>query len=144
MVQIVLGENICQACEATAPPLEKVKHLQTLTVEELVNRFSEIGLAQDEALLEDEIGKFNRLYEEKTAITAELKGPPGDQRRALLSLYTHANAQVRLNAAKATLAVAPVEARIALQSLSNSNEYPQSGNAGMSLWNLDRGVFKPT
>ncbi len=120
------------------------EHLRASTVNELVDRFKEIGLAQDEALLHDEISKFNRLYDEKVAITEELKVRPGDQRRALLSLYTHANAQVRLNAAKATLAVAPLEARLALQKLANSHEYPQSGDAGMSLVNLDRGIFKPT
>jgi Domain of unknown function (DUF2019) len=78
------------------------------------------------------------------AIEDELKARAGDQRRELLSLYSHPNAQVRLNAIKATLAVAPELARRALQAIADSREYPQAGDAGMSLWNLERGIFKPT
>jgi hypothetical protein len=40
--------------------------------------------------------------------------------------------------------VAPEAARALLQKIAGSKEYPQAGDAGMSLWNLDRGVFKPT
>ncbi|MET0705817.1 MAG: DUF2019 domain-containing protein, partial [Tardiphaga sp.] len=46
-------------------------------------------------------------------------------------------------AAKLTLAVAPVEARAQLQAIADSKWFPQAGDAGMSLWNLERGVFKP-
>lgn len=52
--------------------------------------------------------------------------------------------QVRLKAAKNTLAVAPQAARETLEAIANSHEFPQAGEAGMSLWNLDQGVFKPT
>jgi hypothetical protein len=61
-----------------------------------------------------------------------------------MALYRHPNAQVRLMAATATLAVAPEAARQLLQAIADSNDYPQAGDAGMSLWNLERGVFKPT
>jgi hypothetical protein len=120
------------------------KRVQNLSDTELVERFVEISLAQDLALLRSEISKFNRLFDQKTAALAELKSRGADQRRLLLNLFTHDNAQVRLNAAKATLAVAPQTARNELQKLVDSKEYPQAGDAGMCLWNLDRGVFKPT
>lgn len=48
--------------------------------------------------------------------------------------------QVRLNAAKATLAVAPKAARQKLEDIAGSG-WPLAGDAGMSLWNLDRGVL---
>jgi hypothetical protein len=64
--------------------------------------------------------------------------------KALDSLFEHPNMQVRLNAAKATLAVAPKAARQALEAIAASRHHPQAGDAGMSLWNLDEGVFKPT
>ena len=115
-----------------------------LTTADLMKRFADIGVAQDEALLEDESARFNRLYSEKVAIVEELKSRPDDQRSTLLTLYDHPNMQVRLNAAKATLAVAPGEARRKLEAIANSGWQPQAGDAGMSLWNLDRGVFKPT
>jgi ParB-like chromosome segregation protein Spo0J len=118
--------------------------LSKMSVEQLLARFADIGVAQDEALLGNEIGRFNRLFQGMQDIVQELKTRPGDQRRALLSLYTHPNMQVRLKAAKNTLAVAPTEARKLLEVISASEWQPQAGDAGMSLWNLDRGVFKPT
>jgi predicted restriction endonuclease len=118
--------------------------LRRMTVNQLVERFTEIALAQDEALLMDEIAKFNRLFDQMEAVKAELKGRDGDQRRMLLRLYNHRNIQVRLKAAKATLAVAPEAARRVIQQIADSREYPQAGDAGMTLVNLDRGIFRPT
>ncbi len=74
----------------------------------------------------------------------ELKARPGDARHALVSLYQHPNLQVVLNAAKATLAVAPDAARRMIEAIAESKAYPQAGDAGMCLDNLDRGIFKPT
>src|SRR5712691_3930772 len=118
--------------------------LADMTVEQLVERFAAIALGQDQALLMHEYAKFNRLFDEMQAVGRELKGRNGDQRRALLRLYDHPNAQVRLKAVKATLAVAPEAARRTLRSIAESREYPQAGEAGMSLANLERGIFKPT
>ena len=118
--------------------------LSDLTVEQLVARFVEIGLAQDKALLYDEIGKFNRLFDEKQGVVDELKSRSGDQRHALLALYDHPNLQVRLNAVKNSLALAPEEGRRVLQAMADSRRYPQAGDAGMTLWALDEGIFKPT
>jgi predicted transcriptional regulator len=114
-----------------------------MTVEQLVERFAEICVEQDQAILRDETTKFNRLYDLMRAVREELKSRPGDQRRALLALYQHQNAQVRLAAAKSTLAVAPAAAREMLQTIADSGEFPQAGDAGMCLVNLERGIFKP-
>jgi Domain of unknown function (DUF2019) len=119
-------------------------NLKELTVEQLVERFVAIGLAQDEAILYNEIAKFNRLFDQLEEVEGELKMREGDQRRALLDLYGHPNAQVRLTAAKATLAVAPKEARAAIEALEKSQEFPQAGDAGMTLIALDEGIFNPT
>jgi Domain of unknown function (DUF2019) len=117
--------------------------LEELTVGQLVERFTEITLDQDKALRTSKHAKFNRLFEEMEAVKGELKKREGDQRRALLRLYDHPNAQVRLKAAKATLAIAPDRAVRALKVIAESREYPQAGEAGMSLDNLESGVFKP-
>jgi uncharacterized protein DUF2019 len=118
--------------------------LQEMTVNQLVARFTAIALDQDKALLRNEYAKFNRLFDEMEAVETELKKRNGDQRRALLRLYDHPNAQVRLKAVKATLAVAPERARRMLETIAESREYPQAGEAGMSLDNLELGIFKPT
>ena len=118
--------------------------LKEMAVDQLVKRFTAIALDQDKALLRNEYGKFNRLFDEMEAVEQELKVRQGDQRRELLHLYSHPNAQVRIKAVKATLAVAPEAARCMLKVIAESREYPQAGEAGMSLVNLERGIFKPT
>ncbi|HEY6994169.1 MAG TPA: DUF2019 domain-containing protein [Xanthobacteraceae bacterium] len=122
----------------------KSSKLQSMTVDQLVQRFTAIALDQDKALLRREYARFNRLFDEMEAIEGELKERDGDQRRALLRLYDHPNAQVRVKAVKATLAVAPQPALRQLKAIAESREYPQAGEAGMSLLNLERGIFKPT
>lgn len=122
----------------------KQASLTEMSVANLVQLFVSIALEQDDALLMDEIGRFNRLFDKMEAVESVLKTREGDQRRALLSVYDHPNMQVRIKAAKATLAVAPETARRALEAIRAANVQPQALEAGMSLWNLDRGVFKPT
>ncbi len=120
----------------------KPSKLQDMTVDQLVERFTAIALDQDKAI--DDTAKFNRLFVQMEAVKRELKARDGDQRRALLCLYDHPNAQVRLKAVKATLAVAPERARRMLEIIAESREYPQAGDAGMTIDCLDRGIFKPT
>ena len=118
--------------------------VQQMTERQLVDRFAAICVDQDRALLYSQIAKFNKLFSEMVAIGDELKRRPGDRRKALQPLYRHANAQVRLQAARVTLAVAPDDARQLIEAIANSRRFPQAGDAGMTLWNLDRGVYKPT
>jgi len=122
----------------------KMTKLPSMTVDQLVAHFVEIGEQQDQALLLDEIANFNRLYKQKAAVVSELKSREGDQRRALLRLYDHPNMQVRINAAKATLAIAPTIGRQVLEAICASQHPPQDLEAGMTLFNLDEGIFKPT
>lgn len=118
--------------------------LEAMTTEQLVTRFVELGEAQDQADLYDEITTFNRLFDEKTLLLEELKARPGDLRRALLPLYDHTNIQVRLNAVIATLAIAPQAARQELEAIAKRMDVPQGGDAGMMLRGLNDGTFKPT
>jgi hypothetical protein len=111
--------------------------------DQLVDRFAEIGIAQDDALFHDRYAKFKQLYKQMDEIDLELQSRGLDARRTLTRLYSHPNLQVRLKAAKRTLAVEPRVARQVIQAIADSKLYPQAGEAGMSLWNLDRGVFKP-
>jgi hypothetical protein len=79
-----------------------------MTVDQLVERFVAIAVEQDRALLYSEIAKYNKLFDQMTAVKNELKGRAGDRRRSLMSLYEHPNWQVRLMAAHATLVLEPV------------------------------------
>jgi hypothetical protein len=122
----------------------KRSRLKEMTDAQLVDRFAEIALRQDEALLGDEFAVFNRLYDLMDEVTDELKSRPGDQRSRLVGLYDHPNGQVRLKAAVRTLAVAPMTARGVLEAIVTSRKFPQAGDAGMLLAGLDDGTFKPT
>ncbi|HEV7911755.1 MAG TPA: DUF2019 domain-containing protein [Methylocella sp.] len=73
------------------------------------------------------------------ATEKELRRRGLEARLALLRLYDHPNIQVRLKAAKRTLGVAPEAARKVIQAIYDSKWHPPAGEAGMSLWNLDRG-----
>jgi hypothetical protein len=117
--------------------------VEKIAAAQLVQRFAGIGVDQHQALLRREHGKFNHLFDELTAIVNELKRRPGDQRRELLRLYEHPNPQVRLNAVKA-LAVAPEHARRTLEAIAGSRQYPQAGDAGMTIDSLEWGIFKPS
>ncbi len=114
------------------------------TVEELVRHFEAIALDQYEAQLDDDTARYSRLFRQMDDVKEELKRRLGDQRRALMVLYVHPNVEVRLKAAKATLAVAPEEARSLIEVIAKSHEFPQAGDAGMTLRALDQGIFKPT
>jgi hypothetical protein len=117
--------------------------VKTMPVNELVKRFAVIGVEQDKALRADNLEKYKRLCTQMRAVDDELKSRPGDQRRSLLTLYEHPNFQVRLMAAKLTLAVAPESARRMLELIRQRRHQPQSGDAGMCLWTLEEGIFVP-
>lgn len=114
-----------------------------MTIDQLVDRFADIGIAQDEALLYDEQNKFRRLYSQMDEGDKELRARGLEARRALARLFDHANMQVKLQAAKWSLGVVPKEARRVIESISESNWFPQAGDAGMTLDFLDDGTFKP-
>jgi hypothetical protein len=121
----------------------KKVNLQDMSIDQLVDRFAEIGIAQDDAIWDDKIAKFNRLYDQMDQVDQELKRRGLDARLTLLRLYRHPNIQVRLKAATQTLAVAPLKARQILENIYNSKLYPQAGDAGMLLSGLDDGSFHP-
>jgi hypothetical protein len=122
----------------------KSKDLHAWSIDQLVSYFAELSIEQDTALLRNDIKKVNRLFDQLEEAEHVLKTRDGDQRRALLGLYDHPNMNARVNAAKATLAVAPKAARTLLEDISKSKWQPQAGDAGMCLTALDRGIFKPT
>ena len=117
--------------------------LDRLTVADLVQRFLSTTLAQYEAELRAESGKYNRLYRHVNEIRNELKHREGDQRRALLPFLDHPNAQVRLMAANSLLTIVPARAKKALETVRDSRIVPQSVNAGFMLDRIEEGSFVP-
>lgn len=118
--------------------------LSNLSVQQLVADFVELGVAQDDALSDRDSRRYNRLFDRMQLLVQELKQRPGDQRRALMSLYDHPNLQVRLKAAKANLAVAYGPSRKVMEEIAECHWAPQGLEAGMSIHHLDTGIYKPT
>jgi len=114
-----------------------------MTVDQLLDRYVEIGTQQDEALFNDAFSRFNRLFDKMVNIEKELQSRGLLARRALMRLYEHPNRQVRLNAAKETLAVAPTEARNVIEEIRDSKWFPQFFDAAMTIRGLDDGTYKP-
>ena len=122
----------------------KQSELASKSIDQLVDTFVSMALAQDYAELSDDLAKYNRLYDEMDTVRQELKSRAGDGRRALLPLLNHRNAQVRLKAAISTLALEPEASREALQKLVDSNEFPQAARASGMLEALDEGRYVPS
>ena len=123
-------------------------NLSALSIDQLVDRFEELNIALDNAqwdsLGKSDYSKVNRLVYSIRDIGEELRARGREARLALTRLSTNRNIQVRLMAAKMTLGVAPIEGRKIIEEIAASKIYPQAGDAGMTLSNLDEGVFKPT
>jgi hypothetical protein len=114
-------------------------NLAELTVAQLVERFTEIARAQHRATLMFQIAKYNRLFDQMSDVMAALKVRSGDQRRALIPLFSHPNAQVRFTAAVATMRLDREGARRVLELIRERNEYPQAADARSILQSLDEG-----
>ena len=121
----------------------KSDKLSDMSMDALINHFAEIGVLQDDALWNGKYSYFNRLYDRMDKVDKELRSRGLDARCALSRLFTHPNIQVRLQAAKFSLGVEPAGAYRVIKDISNSKLFPQAGDAGMTLVNLERGIFKP-
>ena len=111
--------------------------LRELTIAALIERFANDAAAQDLALTYENFDAFSDLMKDMTDISEELKSRGEEARLQLLSLYKHPNIQVQLQAARATLSVAPIAARREIEAIASSQIFPQAGDAGMTLAGLD-------
>jgi hypothetical protein len=118
--------------------------VEAMSVDQLVEQFTAIAIDQDRAITQDDSAKFNKLFDRMEDVKRSLKSREGDQRPALAPLLKHRNAQVRLKAAIALLALEPEAARDALQKISDANEYPQAADARGMLRALDEGRYVPS
>lgn len=124
--------------------MKRPDDLRTLSSSEVVRRFEQLCIEQYDAMERDELARVNRVVWRVHALEMELKSRPGDQRRLLMRLFGHSNMQVRLSAARANLAVDYPAARREMQAIVDSKWYPQAGDAGISLENIDSGFYRPS
>jgi Domain of unknown function (DUF2019) len=121
-----------------------MRNLQTAPNDQLVASYVELSQKEDDAMLRNDIARAARLVHQRKEVDDVLRARGVHARRMLLPLLRHPNAQVRLNAAKHLLAVAPTDARATLEDLAARGPGQQQGSAGMCLALVDDGTFKPT
>jgi len=124
--------------------MKQTQDLKSLSNVEILQLFERLCIEQYDAIERNENARANRLILKAFALETELKSRPGDQRRILMRLFGHPNMQVRLSAAQANLAVDYIAARRELQAIVDEQWFPQAGDAGMTLENLDSGFYRPT
>jgi len=117
----------------------KRARFQDMTLDQLVERFVAIAVAQHEARMREDTARYNRLFDQMIELMAEFLTRPIEQRHALMELYEHPNPQVRYAAASITQDLAPQAARRVYEIISERNEYPQAVNARWAIRNLDEG-----
>jgi hypothetical protein len=120
------------------------RNLRSMSATDLVNAFAHFCIEQYDAMEGNENARANRLVWKVHELEMELKSRSGDQRHLLKALYSHSNMQVRLAAARATLAIDYSAARGELQAIVAEQWYPQTAEARMCLENLDTGFYRPT
>jgi Mg-chelatase subunit ChlI len=111
---------------------------------ELVELFRGYAIMQQRVLLNSNTSKYNKLYDKMAAIDAELRSRGIEARRSLLTLLSDENFRVRYAAAMKSLGVERDRAIAVLREIAASHMMPEAGDAGMALFHLERGIFKPT
>lgn len=118
------------------------KDFSNLDDAELVRLYEKYALVMDRYTLDNDAQRYNRIFTYYAAIRKELKNRPGDHRRLLLPFLNHPNIGVRLLTAKTVFALVPEQARALIEQIASSRYYPYAGEAGMTLFALDRGYGK--
>lgn len=111
--------------------------LTKLSIDQLLARFVQLCLRDDDAQQVANVAARNRFVYEISDVKKELQARPGDQRTALISLFKHPNLMVRYHAATNLMAIIPDEARRQMQAIADSKQYPIAGSAGTYLLMLD-------
>ncbi|MHB8885806.1 MAG: DUF2019 domain-containing protein [Methylovirgula sp.] len=117
--------------------------LQSMSTDALVDLFAQNGIEQDYVIFREQVSEYKKVFGKMHAIDAELKRRGLHARLALTRLFEHPNMQVRLQAAKCTLAVAPARARHVIEAIARSSRMPQAADARGTIYNLDTGFMKP-
>ena len=114
------------------------------SIQDLVAAYLDVSLREAEAVERGEAAQVRRLFDKRMQLDRSIRSRGLQARKSLMPLLEHRNAQVRLNAAKHLLAVAPNEARATLKDLAAHGPSQQRGDAGMCFWYMEKGIFKPT
>lgn len=118
-------------------------NLNHLPTDELVRRFADAAIKRGEAVLDSEARDANRMFHYMRAVDSTLRGRGRHAREALLPLLNNKNRFVRYYTAVHAFALAPERARAIIEWNHKFWFDAIAGDAGMTLYFLDNGEYKP-
>ena len=121
----------------------KLIYLKGLTTEQLIEEFACLARRMGSAVLDSETRLFNRLFSKMQAIDRELRSRGREARIMLVPLLEDEDRFVRYYAAKYLLGLVPDRARRVIEEIAKFKYDALCGDAGMCLYALDAGIFKP-
>jgi hypothetical protein len=121
----------------------KSARFHELTNDELVQAFVRLAKQMGAAVLDSETRRFNRMFPGMQAIDRELRSRGRDARMALCPLLEDQDRFVRYYAAKKLLGLVPDRARTVIEDIAKIKYDALTFDAGMCLYALDEGIFKP-
>jgi len=117
--------------------------LSQLTNADLVRRFAEAAKKRGLAVLDNNVRNANRMFQCMDAVDSVLRARGLEARKAALPLLDSEDRFVRYFSAKRLLGIAPSQARAIIEWNYAHGFDAVAFDAGMTLSNLDSGVFKP-
>ena len=121
----------------------KSSNLEELTTDQLIQEFSRLAREMGAAALDSETDRFNRMFAKMEAIDRQLRSRGRAARMALSVLLDSDYRFVRYYAATYLLGLIPDRARAELEWNRKYWFDALAGDAGMTLYNLDTGFYKP-
>jgi hypothetical protein len=121
----------------------KLQAMASPTMHQLVEEFIRISKERGAAILDSNTINAKRTFEEMRAVDRILRSRGRDSRLALLPLLEDKDRFVRYFAAKYLLGLVPDRARHVIEEIAKLKYDALSGDAGMCLYALDKGIFKP-
>ena len=121
----------------------KSQKLVDLDNDALVAQFVAAAKQRGLAVLNHEIRKANRIFQIMWDIDLVLRSRGKEARLRLVPLLDDKDRFVRYFAAKKLLGLVPDRARVGIEGIADPKFDALSGDAGMCLYALDEGIFKP-
>lgn len=118
-------------------------NLNVLTTHQLVLEFIRLAKGRGAAVLDSEVRRANQLFSGMQEIDRELRSRGRAARMALSPLLDDEDRFVRYYAAKYLLGLVPESARRVIEAIAKLKFDALSLDAGMCLYALDKGIFKP-
>jgi hypothetical protein len=117
--------------------------LSGLTDDELVKIFALAAKRRGLAVLDSETRQANKMFDRMRSVDAVLRTRGLEARMRLVPLLDHDDRFIRYYAALYLLAVVPARARAIIEWNHKYWFDALAGDAGMTLQNLDTGIYRP-